>query len=65
MGNPIGALDYAERAHELSPQDKGVMELMDNLNTPFNDEQTSKNYHNRELFLSVIVPATIHEKKAC
>ena len=36
MGNPIGALDYAERAHELSPQDKGVMELMDNLNTPFN-----------------------------
>ncbi len=36
MGNPIGALDYAERAYKLSPQDKGVMELMDNLNTPFN-----------------------------
>jgi Flp pilus assembly protein TadD len=36
MGNPIGALEYAERAHELSPQDKGVLELIDNLNGPFN-----------------------------
>jgi tetratricopeptide (TPR) repeat protein len=35
MGNPIGALYYAEKAYKLNPKDKGAWELMDTLNTPF------------------------------
>jgi tetratricopeptide (TPR) repeat protein len=35
MGNPVGSLYYAKKAYALEPKNKAVMELMDDLSTPF------------------------------
>jgi len=33
-GNPVGALYYAQKAHDIDPQNKAAMELLNDLNGP-------------------------------
>ena len=34
IGNPVGALYYAQKAHDIDPQNKAAMELLNELNGP-------------------------------